>query len=131
MTVTGGQVVALAQTQDGGRYVFGAKASPSNPDPDRFDCSGLVAWVCRRLGVRPNVPDGAWAWKQVASRVPDSVDATVGGHPARVTSTGDVYLSDGVNILHLTGQCLVGVSVVDTSLGVLSVLSASAGQTRG
>lgn len=77
------------------------------------------------------VPDGAWAWKQVASRVPDSVDATVGGHPARVTSTGDVYLSDGVNILHLTGQRLAGVSVVDTSLGVLSVLSASAGQTRG
>ena len=69
------------------------------------------------------VPDGAWAWKQVASRVPDSVDATVGGHPARVTSTGDVYLSDGVNILHLTGQRLAGVSVVDTSLGVLSVLS--------
>ena len=55
----------------------------------------------------------------------------VGGHPARVTSTGDVYLADGVNILHLTGQRLAGVSVVDTSLGVLSVLSASAGQTRG
>ena len=77
------------------------------------------------------VPDGAWAWKQVASRVPDSVDATVGGHPARVTSTGDVYLSDGVNLLHLTGQRLAGVSVVDTSLGVLSVLSAGSGHTRG
>ena len=35
------------------------QGEPSNPDPDRFDCSGLVAWVCRRLGVRPNVPDGA------------------------------------------------------------------------
>ena len=63
--------------------------------------------------------------------VPDSVDATVGGHPARVTSTGDVYLSDGVNLLHLTGQRLAGVSVVDTSLGVLSVLSAGSGHTRG
>ena len=77
------------------------------------------------------VPDGAWAWKQVAAGVPDSVDATVGGFPARVTSTGDVYLSDGVNLLHLTGQRLAGVSVVDTSLGVLSVLAAGTEHARG
>ena len=56
--VTGGQVVARQQTQDGGRYVFeasDAEGRPIQPDPDRFDCTGLVAWVCRRLGVRPNV----------------------------------------------------------------------------
>lgn len=69
------------------------------------------------------VPNGAWAWKTLAASIPDSVDAEVGGHPARVTSKGEVYLSDGVNILHLQGKRLAGVSVVDTALGVLSVIA--------
>ncbi len=90
MTVTGGQVVALAQTQDGGRYVFGAKASPTDPDPDRFDCSGLVAWVCRRLGVRPNVPDGAWAqWKHCT---PCTLDF------ARRTPGSLLFVGDGTGV---------------------------------
>ena len=77
------------------------------------------------------VPNGAWAWKTLAASIPDSVDATVGGHPARVTSKGEVYLSDGVNILHLQGQRLAGVSVVDTALGVLSVIAGKDAAARG
>lgn len=77
------------------------------------------------------VPNGAWAWHHVASNVPDSMDATLGGFAARVTSTGEVYICDGVNILHLEGAHLAGISVVDTALGVLSVLESGASQTRG
>lgn len=72
------------------------------------------------------VPGGAWAWKRFSTRIPDSAPATVAGFPARVTSGGDVYISDGVNLLHLEGSGLAGISVVDTSGGVLSVLDASA-----
>lgn len=77
------------------------------------------------------VPNGAWAWKTLAASIPDSVDATVGGYAARVTSKGEVYLSDGVNILHLQGQRLAGVSVVDTALGVLSVIAGKDAAARG
>ena len=69
------------------------------------------------------VPNGAWAWRTVSANVPDSAEATVGGFPARVTSTGDVYVSDGVNLLHLQGARLSGISVADTAQGVLFVLA--------
>ncbi|GAA1639430.1 hypothetical protein GCM10009806_05530 [Microbacterium flavum] len=78
-----------------------------------------------------SVPGGAWAWKTLAASVSDAVDTMVGGHPARVTSRGEVYLSDGVNILHLQGQRLAGVSVVDTALGVLSVIAKKDAGSRG
>jgi cell wall-associated NlpC family hydrolase len=54
---TAEQVVQLALAQTGDRYVLGAEASPTNPDPSRFDCSELVEWVCARLGVKPTMPD--------------------------------------------------------------------------
>jgi cell wall-associated NlpC family hydrolase len=61
---TGQQLVQLALTQMGERYVFGAEARPSDPNPNRWDCSELVEWVCARTGVNPKVPDGAfYQWK--------------------------------------------------------------------
>jgi hypothetical protein len=61
---TGQQLVQLLNTQAGDRYVFGAEASPRDPNPYRFDCSELVEWGCARLGVNPRVPDGAYnQWK--------------------------------------------------------------------
>jgi cell wall-associated NlpC family hydrolase len=49
--------------QRGDRYVFGAEASFSNPDPDRFDCSELLEWAIRgRHGVP--FPDGSAAQYQ-------------------------------------------------------------------
>lgn len=47
-----------ATAQAGDRYVFGATASISDPDPDVFDCSELVKWAAGRQGV--DVPDGTW-----------------------------------------------------------------------
>jgi cell wall-associated NlpC family hydrolase len=46
---------ALAQTGD--RYVFGAEASISNPNPRSFDCSELTQWAAGRAGV--TLRDGA------------------------------------------------------------------------
>lgn len=52
-------VLAYAIAQDHDRYVFGAEANPTNPDPSVFDCSELVEWSCARAKVTPRMPDGA------------------------------------------------------------------------
>jgi len=41
--------------------VFGAEASPSDPNPRSFDCSELVEWAAARTGITPRVPDGSSA----------------------------------------------------------------------
>jgi cell wall-associated NlpC family hydrolase len=56
-----GRFVALALQQAGKRYVFGAEASPSDPNPRSFDCSELVEWAAARAGISPRVPDGSSA----------------------------------------------------------------------
>jgi cell wall-associated NlpC family hydrolase len=53
--------VAIALQQAGKRYVFGAEASPSDPNPKAFDCSELVEWAAARAGITPKVPDGSAA----------------------------------------------------------------------
>jgi cell wall-associated NlpC family hydrolase len=53
--------VALALQQAGKRYVFGAEASASDPNPRSFDCSELVEWAAARAGISPRVPDGSSA----------------------------------------------------------------------
>jgi hypothetical protein len=60
MTVTASRFVNLCLGQKGDRYVFGAEASPLNPNPTAFDCSELVEWAAARAGVAPRVPDGAY-----------------------------------------------------------------------
>jgi cell wall-associated NlpC family hydrolase len=61
---------ALAQTGD--RYVWGASASPTDPNPTAFDCSELVKWAAKRAGV--DLPDGSWqqylALKQAGTTIP-------------------------------------------------------------
>jgi cell wall-associated NlpC family hydrolase len=52
--------VNLALSQDGDQYVFGHEVSPSDSDPNIFDCSELIEWACSRLGVFPRMPDGSW-----------------------------------------------------------------------
>lgn len=49
--------VRICLQQAGDRYVYGAEAAASNPDPDAFDCSELVEWACARVGVP--FPDGS------------------------------------------------------------------------
>lgn len=55
---TGRQLAFVMMTQRGDRYVFGAEARPTNPNPAYWDCSELVEWSAARLGV--TVPDGAY-----------------------------------------------------------------------
>ena len=59
-----GLLIATARTQAGDPYVFGAEAKFTDPDPDAFDCSELIEWVCHRHGVT-SCPDGSvnqFAW---------------------------------------------------------------------
>lgn len=54
----------------GQRYVFGAEIRPSqDPAVGPVDCSELVEAACRRAGVRPVMPDGAfWQWRHTQPR---------------------------------------------------------------
>lgn len=53
-----GRIVQLALEQVGKPYVWGAKG------PEQFDCSGLVAWLYGRIGLR--IPQGtAGQWPQM------------------------------------------------------------------
>ena len=65
MSVTGQQVADLAMTQSGKRYVFGVENDSKRVGTSsEWDCSELVQIVCRDLGVKPVVPDGAyWQWR--------------------------------------------------------------------
>lgn len=57
---TNTELVNLALTQDGDPYIFGFEVDLDDPDPPAFDCSEFVQWLCRRLQVRPTMPDGSW-----------------------------------------------------------------------
>lgn len=57
MGVYAADITRLALTQRGDAYVFGAEAQVNDSNPDAFDCSELVEWVCHRLGVI--MPDGS------------------------------------------------------------------------
>ncbi len=48
--------VLRALAQAGDRYVFGAEARLSDPDPREFDCSELVQWAAHQVGI--TIPDG-------------------------------------------------------------------------
>jgi hypothetical protein len=66
--ITATQVVDLALSQEGDRYIFGVEVSPDLLNPGAFDCSELVQWIGARLGIRPAVPDGSWIQWQHAKR---------------------------------------------------------------
>ena len=43
---------AIALTQQGDRYIFGAEAEFDDPNPSAFDCSELTQWAAARCGVQ-------------------------------------------------------------------------------
>jgi len=43
--------VNFALAQDGDKYLWGAEAAYSDPDPDTFDCAELVEWAAAQVGV--------------------------------------------------------------------------------
>lgn len=68
MAVSIEDVLLYSLTQSGDRYIFGAEAQASNPNPAAFDCSELVEWSCHRAGIAA-CPDGAYfQWLWTASR---------------------------------------------------------------
>lgn len=56
--IVGQDLVDKALTQKGDPYVYGKEVELDDADPDAFDCSELVEWVCAQLNVRPFMPDG-------------------------------------------------------------------------
>ncbi len=50
-SMTASSFVQSALSQAGKRYVLGATASASDPNPPAFDCSELVQWSAKRNGV--------------------------------------------------------------------------------
>ncbi|MGQ0826145.1 MAG: C40 family peptidase [Actinomycetota bacterium] len=47
-----------AMRQAGDPYVWGSSASPTDANPDAFDCSELTRWAAQRVGI--DIPDGSW-----------------------------------------------------------------------
>jgi cell wall-associated NlpC family hydrolase len=58
------RIVALALQQAGKRYVYGAQAPASDPNPSAFDCSMLVQWCCERNGINdcPRTSEAQQDW---------------------------------------------------------------------
>jgi cell wall-associated NlpC family hydrolase len=85
--------VALALQQAGKRYVYGAEASPSDPNPRAFDCSELVQWCADRIGITPAVPDGSDAQKAHCKPIPVTQGINTKG--ALLFAPGHVAISLG------------------------------------
>lgn len=85
--------VSLALTQAGKKYVFGAEASPSDPNPRAFDCSELVEWCASRVGISPKMPDGSSAQKAHCKGI--SVTQAINTKGALLFLPGHVAISLG------------------------------------
>lgn len=87
--------VALCLRQRGDRYVFGHEVRFDDRDPDTFDCSELVEWAARRLGV--SFPDGSWAQDAAVKHI--GVERAIGTQGALLFrhrgSSGHVAVSLG------------------------------------
>ena len=88
--------VALALQQAGKKYVYGAYASPSNPNPSAFDCSELVQWCCERVGIKgcPRTSTQQRQWCQ-NSGTAISVQAAINTKGALLFANGHVAISLG------------------------------------
>jgi cell wall-associated NlpC family hydrolase len=67
---------AIALTQQGDEYVFGAEAEFDDPDPERFDCSELVQWAASRCGV--SFVDGAQNQRNACQNADTLIDVSEG-----------------------------------------------------
>ena len=50
--------VDLCLAQKGDKYIFGAEAARTDPNPEAFDCSELIEWAMESLGFG-DFPDGS------------------------------------------------------------------------
>lgn len=72
------RVVAIALSQSGKRYVFGAEVKSTDSNPRAFDCSELIEWACTRAGVAPKMPDGSAAQLAWCRSKGTAISVTVG-----------------------------------------------------
>lgn len=84
--------VNIALSQQGKRYRHGAEASPTDASPDAFDCSELIEWCLRRVGVT-GFPDGSAA--QIARCQAIPVDQALRTRGALVYKPGHIGISLG------------------------------------
>ena len=109
--------VAVCLRQRGDRYVFGHEVRFDDPDPETFDCSELVEWAARRLGV--SFPDGSWNQDAAVKHIPvNKAIATQGallfrhrgasghvavslGNGSTIEARGRAY---GVNVFSASGR---------------------------
>ena len=98
---TGKAIVAKAMTQNKDPYVFGVEVDLYDPNPNAFDCSELVQWVCAQLHVSPVMPDGASYQYEHCKRYGTIISVsegvkTVGALLFRLSSSGNhVVISRG------------------------------------
>ena len=57
-------VLTFALAQQGDRYDNTIPVDVKDPDPEHFDCSGLVRWSCARAGLLPLLPWSAYLQAQ-------------------------------------------------------------------
>ena len=121
---------ATVRRQVGDRYVLGAEASPTNPDPHVFDCSELVEWSYARAGV--TISDGAWL--QYNATVPVSAPAIgdlvfLRNNPDRPNGIGHVgiIVDAGGAIVEAKGAAY---GVVTSTLAIWKQKSTYAGMRR-
>jgi cell wall-associated NlpC family hydrolase len=92
---TAAALVELALSQLGKAYVWGAEVSEDDPNPKAFDCSELVEWACRRLGVK--IVDGSaaqHAWCRAHDTMLD-LDVAIATAGALLFREGHVAISLG------------------------------------
>lgn len=72
-------IVTLALAQQGDRYDNTLPTNVADPDPEHFDCSGLVRWSCARAGLKPLLPWSAYLQAQlcVQNQTAVSVDEAI------------------------------------------------------
>jgi cell wall-associated NlpC family hydrolase len=83
--------VAVALSQLGDSYVYGAEASASDPNPSAFDCSELVQWALGRVGV----PFTDYSLSQIDACQGISVEQAIGTRGALLWHPGHIAISLG------------------------------------
>ena len=89
--------------QNGDKYVFASEAAPTDPDPNRFDCSELIQWgmefSARKEGSSLAFPDGSMNQRAHCTQIPVQKALHTRGallfRDVSVTGVGHVAVSMG------------------------------------
>ena len=138
MSLSGSAIVSEVQKFAGDPYVYGATG------PSSFDCSGLVQYVLKQLGVSaPRTSEAQWGWVQKITRdqlQPGDLvfaqfpgDNASPGHVGVYTGNGQVLSAEdpaagvGYSSLASWGSAVVGYGRVPGSAGGAASSSSGGG----